>query len=148
MVNTVFMRAYRAPDFNKKEILRYAGVRGDAPELYALLQECLDEVESKLVYHICYREFAVTHYDSYLDLGFIKTESAGLKKNLSGCESIVLFAATVGMEIDRLVARYATVSPTRSLLFQAIGAERIESLCDVFCRERSEEHTSELQSLG
>lgn len=139
MVNTVFVRAYRAPDFNKKDILRYAGVRGDAAELYALLQECLDEVESKLVYHICYREFAVTHYDSYLDLGFIKTESVGLKKNLYGCESIILFAATVGMEIDRLIARYATVSPTKSLLFQAIGAERIESLCDAFCREIDEE---------
>lgn len=139
MVNTVFVRAYRAPDFNKKEILRYAGVRGDAPELYALLQECLDEVESKLVYRICYREFTVTHYDSYLDLGFIKTESVGLKKNLYGCESIILFAATVGMEIDRLIARYATVSPTKSLLFQAIGAERIESLCDAFCREIAEE---------
>lgn len=139
MVNTVFVRAYRAPDFNKKDILRYAGVRGDAAELYALLQECLDEVESKLVYHICYREFAVTHYDSYLDLGFIKTESVGLKKNLYGCESIILFAATVGMEIDRQIARYATVSPTKSLLFQAIGAERIESLCDAFCREIAEE---------
>lgn len=138
-MNTVFVRTYRAPDFDKKEILRYAGVRGDAPELDALLQECLNEVESKLVYRICYREFVVTHHDSYLDLGFIKTESVGLKKYLAGCESIVLFAATAGIEIDRLIARYASVSPTKSLLFQAIGAERIESLCDVFCREITEE---------
>ena len=139
MVSTVFVRTYCAPDFDKKEILRYAGVRGDAPELDTLLQECMDEVERKLVYHICYREFAVVRYASHLDLGFIKTESVGLKKNLSGCESIVLFAATVGMEIDRLIARYAILSPTKSLLFQAIGAERIESLCDTFCREIAEE---------
>ena len=139
MLNTVFTRTYSAPDFRKKEILRYAGVKGDAPDVDALLQECLDEADSKLVYHICYREFAVTHYDLYLDLGFIKTKSVGLKKNLESCESIVVFAATVGMEIDRLIARYATVSPTKSLLFQAIGAERIESLCDEFCREIAEE---------
>ncbi|MBQ8311127.1 MAG: Vitamin B12 dependent methionine synthase activation subunit [Clostridia bacterium] len=135
----VLTRTYSAPAFDKKEIFRYAGVRGGAPELDTLLQECLNEVESKLVYRVCYREFAVTHHDSYLDLGFIKTESMGLKKNLFCCESIVLFAATVGIEIDRLIARYATVSPTKSLLFQAIGAERIESLCDVFCREIAEE---------
>ena len=139
MVNMVLTRTYSAPAFDKKEIFRYAGVRGGAPELDTLLQECLNEVESKLVYRVCYREFAVTHHDSYLDLGFIKTESMGLKKNLFCCESIVLFAATVGIEIDRLIARYATVSPTKSLLFQAIGAERIESLCDVFCREIAEE---------
>ena len=138
-MNMVLTRTYSAPAFDKKEIFRYAGVRGGAPELDTLLQECLNEVESKLVYRVCYREFAVTHHDSYLDLGFIKTESMGLKKNLFCCESIVLFAATVGIEIDRLIARYATVSPTKSLLFQAIGAERIESLCDVFCREIAEE---------
>ena len=139
MVNMVLTRTYSAPAFDKKEIFRYAGVRGGAPELDTLLQECLNEVESKLVYRVCYREFAVTHHDSYLDLGFIKTESMGLKKNLFCCESIVLFAATVGIEIDRLIARYATVSPTKSLLFQAIGAERIESLCEAFCREVAEE---------
>ena len=138
-MNTVLVRTYCAPAFDKKEVLRYAGVRGCAPELDTILQECMDEVESKLVYRVCYREFAVMHHDSCLDLGFVKTESVGLKKNLAGCESIVLFAATVGMEIDRLIARYATVSPTKSLLLQAIGAERIESLCDAFCREIGEE---------
>lgn len=141
--NTVYIRSYAAPDWNRKEILRYAGVRGDAPELDALLRDCLEEIEPRLVYGVCYREFPVVRYGSYLDLGFVKTESEGLKKNLLGCEEIVLFAATVGLGIDRLIARYATVSPTKALLLQAIGAERIESLCDEFCREIAQEKARE-----
>ncbi|MBQ8338848.1 MAG: Vitamin B12 dependent methionine synthase activation subunit, partial [Clostridia bacterium] len=103
------------------------------------MQECIDEVKGKLVYNVCYREFDISSDGSSLDLGFTRTESQALKRNLSGCESILLFAATVGMEIDRLIARYSAVSCTKALLLQAIGAERIESLCDEFCRQISEE---------
>lgn len=107
MVNTVYTRIYSAPDFDRKEILRYAGVSGKLPELEQILDNCLAEINGKLVYKVCYREFPVIHLDGHLDLGFVKTASANLNKNLSGCDRIVLFAATVGMEIDRLIARYA-----------------------------------------
>ena len=35
--------------------------------------------------------------------------------------------------IDRLLTKYARLSPARALLLQGIGAERIEALCDAFC---------------
>ena len=43
--------------------------------------------------------------------------------------------AGAGLEIDRLIRRYTSLSPAKALFFQAIGAERIESLCDAFCEE-------------
>ena len=39
------------------------------------------------------------------------------------------------MGLDRLIARYSSLSPVRALCLQAIGAERIESLCDTFQTE-------------
>ncbi|MBQ8861679.1 MAG: hypothetical protein IJ021_02940, partial [Clostridia bacterium] len=65
-------------------------------------------------------------------MGFTKTNSVHLRKNLSGCKNILLFSATVGLGIERLITRYSKVSPVKALIFQAIGAERIESLCEVF----------------
>jgi cobalamin-dependent methionine synthase I len=47
----------------------------------------------------------------------------------------VVFAATVGLEPDRLIARYGRLRPTKALLVQAIGAERIEAVCDAFCAD-------------
>ena len=143
MDNTVYTRIYDEPPFDRKEMLRYAGVRGEAPELEELLESCLSELAGKLTYKVCFREFPVVHGEGSLDLGFLTTASTGLEKNLAGCDSLVLFAATVGVEIDRRIARYATVSPTKSLLFQAIGAERIESLCDTFNREVTEQKAAE-----
>ena len=120
-------KTYDAPPVDRREILRYAGVRGDAPEVESILEECLKEAEDKLIYKVCYGEFSVSFFDSVI--------SEGLRKHLEGCNKAVIFAATVGIGIDRLIARYASVSPTKSLLFQAIGAERIEALCDEFNSE-------------
>ena len=72
-------------------------------------------------------------------MGFATVESAALRKNLQGCERAVVFAATVGLELDRMIAKAARLSPAKALLLQAIGAERIEALCDRFCQELSEE---------
>ena len=133
----VFARSYPAPEYNKKEILRYAGVRGDAPELDCVLRDCMREAKDRLIYKVCYAEFTITRRDGILDLGFSSVVSKSLQKNLEGCDKIILFAATVGIEIDRLVARYSVTTPSKALMFQAIGAERIEALCDVFCDEMS-----------
>ncbi len=127
--------SYPAPDFDRKEILRYAGGGHESPETCNLLEECISELEGKIAYRVCYRTFEVCKKGELLDLGFASVDSQALKKNLSGCYKIVLFAATVGLEIDRLIARYGRVSPAKALMFQAIGAERIESLCDVFNAE-------------
>lgn len=135
----VFVRQYAAPPVRREEILRYAGMRGDASSMEALLSECLAEAEKALTYSVCYAEFSIVEKENLLDLGFLATESRDLRKNLSGCSSGIVFAATVGLAIDRLIARFATASPTKALLLQAIGAERIESLCELFCRELSEE---------
>jgi len=34
-----------------------------------------------------------------------------------------------------MIAKYGRISPVRALFFQAIGAERIESLCNAFCKD-------------
>lgn len=128
----IYTKAFDAPPVDRREILRYAGVRGNAPEIEVLLEECISEAASALTYRVCYAEFPITFGGSDIDLGFAKTTSKALRSRLEGCREILLFAATVGIGIDRFIARYAVLSPTKSLLFQAIGAERVEALCDAF----------------
>ena len=135
MDNTVYKKIYAEPPINKKEILRYAGVGKDIGELDGLIGECISELEGQLFYKVCYRVFPISFDGDAIDLGFCRSESRSLKINLEGCEYILLFAATVGMNIDRAIVKYSAVSPAKAFVFQAIGAERIESLCDVFCRD-------------
>ncbi len=142
-MNTVFVKNFPPPPFNKNEILRYAGAKEADDALNTLLEECLNETENIFSYSVCYREFPVSFCDGFIDLSFARTDSKNLAKNLDRCHSIVVFAATIGIGLDRLVARYTKISPARALLLNAIGAERIETLCDIFNEQIAEEKKAE-----
>ncbi len=133
-MNTIFTKIFDAPPFDKSEILRYAGAKEDTPEILELIESCIEDVTDKLTYKVCYGLFPVSVKENMVYLSFMETESKSLAKNLARCRSIILFGATVGIEIDRLISRYGRISPSRALIFQAIGAERIESLCDEFTK--------------
>ena len=133
-MSAVWLWQTELPPVNEREALRYAGVKESTPEINALLQECIQLCQNCLTPRVCYRFYPITR-ENGLDLGFVKTDSSALKRNLAGCNEIVLFAATIGLEMDRLIARYARLSPARSVMLQGIGAERIEALCDAFEEE-------------
>lgn len=130
MLDGVFVNAYLPPSFDKKEILRYAGSKEADEGVEVLLNECLKECENAFSYRVCYRVF---EKEAFLES--FGGESKSLAKNLEGSTYAVAFAATVGLPIDRLIAKYASVRTAKSLLFQAIGTERIEVLCDLFCED-------------
>ena len=140
MANPVYVKNYSAPDFNKREILRYAGVKENISEIDALIDECIKELDGKLTYKVCYGEYPVKILSNDIDLTFTAVTSKDLAKNLKDCNRIILFAATVGIGLDRLIAKYNALSPTKALIFQAIGAERIESLCDLFNSDIKKEY--------
>lgn len=139
----VVTKIYNEPPVCKKEILRYAGCKDmnkefmpltrETKSVDLLLEECLKEVLPKLSYKVCYMELPLVTEDIDCDFGCMKLASKDLAKNLQGCEKVILFAATIGVEMDRLLTRYGHLSPAKAMMLQAIGAERIESLCDVFC---------------
>ncbi len=133
----IYTKNYPAPEINERECFRYAGadVHSVSSEERALFASCLQEVEQKLTYKVCWGRFPVKKTENGLDFGILQTDSKALMKNLEGCEEVIIFAATIGLEIDRLIRRYTNLSPAKALFFQAIGAERIESLCDAFCDE-------------
>lgn len=136
----VYTKEYTAPPYSRREIRRYSGMTQEGPEEAALLAECLRELEGRLVYRACWREFAVSVAGDEIDLGFVRVSSASLAKHLAGCSRAVIFAATVGAQLDRLILRYNTVSPAKALLFDTVGTERIEALCDTVCGDFENEY--------
>lgn len=137
--NLVCVKSFSLPPVDRRETLRYAGVREETAEITSLLDSCIAEVNGRLSAKVCYREYEISTLEGKLDLGFGRTDSGALRKALDGCEKIILFCATVGVDIDRLIARYSVASPSRSVMLQAIGTERVETLCDAFCEQIKEE---------
>ena len=135
----VLVKKYDEPQVNIKEILRYMGCKDYTDDIIALVSACLKEIEGKLSYRVCYDVFDIEISSDAVNLGFVKCSSKGLAINLDGCQKAIVFAATIGLEIDRLITKYSRLSPSKALCFQAIGAERIEWLCNQFCKNLSKE---------
>lgn len=127
------------PKISRKQVLRYAGSRGETPEMETLLDECLVECETVFSYKVCYEELPLRISGTECTIGEFSVVSTDLARNLSGCESVLLFAATIGLGLDRLVGKYSRISPTKAVFFNAIGTERIEALCDAFMAQLTEE---------
>ena len=128
----VFTKGYFAPEVDRKEVLRYARAEGDEATL-ALLESCIAEAGDKLSYKVSYARFGIEIHGDDINLGFAMTTSHSLAKCLDGCHEIVLLSATVGFGIDRLIGKYSLLSPSRAVILQALGSERVEALCDKFC---------------
>ena len=136
---TVLTKCLDHPPVSDKEILRYAGCKDNNDEISALLCDCLAEAENHLSYCVCYCKLGVKIDRNICDFGAFKVKSSDLAKNLSGCSEVIVFCATIGVMLDRLIAKYERISPSKAVLFQAIGSERVEAVCDRFCDEISRE---------
>lgn len=145
--NFVCVKSFSLPPVDRREVLRYAGVREETPEIAALLDSCIADINGRLSAMVCFREYEISSLEGDLDLGFAITSSTALIKTLEACEKIVLFCATIGVDMDRLIARYSVTSPSHSVMLQALGTERVEALCDAFCEQIKEEKAAIGQSV-
>ena len=128
------VREYDAPEVSRAEILRYLR-SGEDEVLSERIERCLAAVLPTLSYKACMAEFPIHVSGIEVDLGFARVSSRDLSARLIGCHSVVVFVATVGLGIDRLMTRYGATSPTDALIVSAIGNERVEALCDAVCRD-------------
>lgn len=117
---------------DKKEALRYMGYKSEnmSEELEEIYSECLREFIKAASYKAVYKETDIKVSDSAVDFGFCKIENKNLCKNLNGCKSAVIFAATAGAGTDRLIMRYSKISPAEAMICGCIASSAVEVWCD------------------
>ena len=139
-MSEIVFKTYDKIALNEREAFRYMSCKAPDEQMKRLFEECLSECAGALSYKACWREFPLLFCGDEINLGFARTKSRALFTNLKGCGKIVLFAATVGHEMDRLIKKQSLLSPAKSVCLQAIGSERVESLCDTLNAELKEQY--------
>ncbi len=123
----IYTKNYDVPYIDKLEILKYLGIKSYDDGVLKLVDEVIKEAIPKISYKVCYGEIS--------DLSFLKNCSKDLNEILKNCNAAVIFAATLGIDFDRLIAKNSKISPSNAVILDAIGSERIESLCNIFNKE-------------
>lgn len=122
----------------EKEIFRYLGYGRNIPDdrVKGLIDICVREVEAAAEPKSIHRRFAVSvTEDDYIEAAGLRMHSKNLSKNLRGCEEVVFFAATLGIGVDRLLAKYIRLDMTKAAVVQAVAAAMIEDYCNEKQRE-------------
>ena len=136
---------YETPSLNVTEWLRYSCIpvyeqenAAKDPELASSMEKALSLINGALSFRVGFVVVPLTWDEDGFPVFPFEQRSEKLRKNLQGCDRAVLFAATIGSGIDRLIRRYEKADPKLGLLLQGLGAERVESLCDAFNEEVKE----------
>ena len=120
----------RITQLNKDEILRYLGYHGQPLEQFEeeQLTRGIKKVISTAQPRLVYRRFAVQ--DGQLpDFPLPGNDIAAL---LRTSREAVIFAATLGAEVERLLMRSGTVNMADALVMDACASAAIENVCDNF----------------
>ena len=92
------VKSYVLPSINRREVLRYAGIRsssGETAELFSRLDEAIALMGDVLNPRVCFCELDIRD----CDFG----SSLDIKKNRRDSHSVIFFASTLGIELDRLI---------------------------------------------
>lgn len=132
---------YEEMPINRAEMLRYAGIplaeakKEIPPDLEENADRAIGLIKGQLVYKVGFLAKLLTRDEEGFPILPFSQHSENLKKNLKGCDRFVMFAATVGAGMDRLIRRYEVAKPSMGVLLQGLGAERAESLTNAFNEE-------------
>ena len=129
---------------SRQEVLRYLHCSNNVKEekILALVDKYIYQMQPLLACKACFKYFPVSFSaDRTLHLGFCETNSADLKKTLDGCREILLFVATIGISVDRMIQKQSLLSPLHALAAQAVGTAAIESFCDLLCKRFAEKES-------
>lgn len=116
-----------------REAVRYLGYGRNAIDERTLkmIQESFAELEQIADARFVYRIFEISfEQENVLKIGKTTIESKNLSKNLKDCHSVVVFGATLGTGVDRLMKKYSLTDMSKVVVLQACAAAMLEEYCD------------------
>ena len=124
------------PTPDRRETLRYLHIRPDAvtPEMTAALDRCDRALLQAARPRTVWRLFALTPEGTLAGTDFTP-EGSDIRRHLDGCESVVLLAATLGSEAERLIRRAGQTDMGEAVMLDAAASAAIEAVCDALCRD-------------
>ena len=120
----------RFTTLNMNEILKYLGFRGQelTEEIAAQIRRCSDEVLAAATPRLTYR-LAPLDNGAVLGVTFAGND---IPRMLEPCEEVVLFGATLGPGVERLMMRCEVVNAADSVIMDACASMAIENICNNF----------------
>ncbi len=120
---------------NKAEAMRYMGFGSSVPE--KPLADIIDKCEADLLKTVrplyTYGIFDICITDKGIEVSSTPLVLTGnaIRLHLEGCKSVVLLAATLGIEADKVIKRCQVSDLTSALATDSLASAAIEQVCNM-----------------
>ncbi len=133
---------------DRAEIIRYLGYQGQTPEpdILEMIEECVQLVEKAAEPKHVWQRFPVRIEPDCVYVGSrasLLLPGKKLAEHVKDCSEVILFAATLGIGVDRLLQKYSRLQVSKAVVIQAAAATAIEAYCDRITEELERECLSE-----
>ncbi|MEL7609671.1 MAG: hypothetical protein AAGU74_09215 [Bacillota bacterium] len=102
------------------------GQREGAEALLPLAELALREMKAAVNFRVLYRRLYIDLAEDGIEADGVALISRSLKKRMEGCREALFFAATLGAEVDRLIARESLLEMSRAVILEAAANAVLE----------------------
>lgn len=126
----------------KDLVIRYLGYgKNDVDKTIDLLiDECIKTIGDVCDFRAVYTQLPVVIEGEKCIFPSFSVNSKNLSKNLNGCDNVLFFVATIGVEADRKILRESQVSQSKAVVLNAAATAAVESFCDSLCKTLENEY--------
>lgn len=120
-------------DKRTREAIRYLGYGKNTADdrTRMMIRDAFSELEKVSGPKYICRIFSVDRQeDGKISIENMKIDSVSLSRNLKGCTKAVLFGATLGAGVDRMIRRTSLTDMSSAVIQQACAAAFLEEYCD------------------
>ncbi len=125
---------------NREELYRYLGYKGNTPD--DVIMDIIAEYEQRLFKTVkpayIFKVFDIAEKIEdcdYKGIEFFGTdlllEGNSIRKHLAGCDKAVLLAATLSVEVDKLIRQTELKDMTKALITDTLASVAIEQVCEM-----------------
>jgi len=119
---------------SKTKILRHLGYKNQVidEDLEDLIVNTIEKVEQNVNPRYIFKIFDITLMEQWVKIekGGLKLQGRGIVNHLKSCQKCVVFAATLGVEIDFALRGLQITNMTQAVIFNACADEYIEQVCN------------------
>lgn len=116
------------------ETMRYLGCKDNVDEnVIKLVNKCIGDIKKAAITRSVYKIFNIQYKNNHLFIANINLKSKALFSHLNGCSKAVIFAATLGAEVDRVIRTASITDMSVAVIYQAAASAIIEDYCNNVC---------------
>ena len=126
----------RLTGLNRNEVLLYLGCHGGGidPALAEDIGRCEALLMKTARPRVVWRRFPLDADGAPVGTDF-RPAGDDVKRLLRGCTAMIVFAATLGAEAERLIRRAQAVDMADAVILDACGSAAVENVCDNLCAD-------------